>query len=49
MVEWQLSADPVDYPAAVAAMEARVAAIREGRAPESDLDLVASIVRKVLS
>ena len=34
MVEWQVSGDPVDYPAAVAAMEARVAAIREGRAPE---------------
>lgn len=32
--EWAVSAAPVDYPAAVAAMEARVAAIRAGRAPE---------------
>src|SRR5437016_2459928 len=33
-VEWQIAAAPVDYPDAVAAMEARVAAIRAGRAPE---------------
>ena len=32
--EWAVSAAPVDYPAAVAAMEARVVAIRAGRAPE---------------
>lgn len=32
--DWAVSAAPVDYPAAVAAMEARVAAIRAGRAPE---------------
>jgi lipoyl(octanoyl) transferase len=31
---WAVSAEPVDYPAAVAAMEARVAAIYEGRAGE---------------
>jgi lipoyl(octanoyl) transferase len=31
---WQVSARPVAYPAAVAAMEARVAAIRAGAAPE---------------
>ena len=34
MVQWQLSREPVAYPDAVAAMDARVAAIREGRAPE---------------
>jgi lipoyl(octanoyl) transferase len=33
-VEWQLSDRPVAYPAAVEAMEARVAAIRAGDAPE---------------
>jgi lipoyl(octanoyl) transferase len=33
-IEWRLSAAPVDYEAAVADMEARVAAIREGTAPE---------------
>jgi len=33
-VEWQSSDAPVAYPAALAAMEARVAAIRAGRAPE---------------
>jgi lipoyl(octanoyl) transferase len=33
-VEWRLSADPVSYPEAVEAMEARAAAIREGREPE---------------
>lgn len=33
-IEWQTSAAPVPYEAAVAAMEARVAAIREGRAAE---------------
>jgi lipoyl(octanoyl) transferase len=33
-IEWRLSAAPVDYEAAVAEMEARVAAIREGTAPE---------------
>ena len=33
-LDWAVSAAPVDYPAAVAAMEARVAAIRAGRAPE---------------
>ena len=33
-LDWTVSAAPVDYPAAVAAMEARVAAIRAGRAPE---------------
>ena len=32
--DWAVSAAPVDYPVAVAAMEARVAAIRAGRAPE---------------
>ena len=32
--EWQTSAEQVAYPAAVAAMEARVAAIRAGGAPE---------------
>ena len=32
--DWAVSAAPVDYLAAVAAMEARVAAIRAGRAPE---------------
>lgn len=32
--EWRTSAGPVPYPAAVAAMEARVAAIRAGEAPE---------------
>src|SRR5438270_1147018 len=33
-IEWRTSAAPVPYDAAVAGMEARVAAIREGRAPE---------------
>jgi lipoyl(octanoyl) transferase len=33
-VEWQVSDAPVDYAPAVAAMEARVAAIRAGAAPE---------------
>ncbi len=33
-VEWQISDAPVPYEAAVAAMEARVAAIRAGTAPE---------------
>jgi lipoyl(octanoyl) transferase len=33
-VEWQLSDAPVDYLAAVAAMEARVEAVRAGTAPE---------------
>jgi lipoyl(octanoyl) transferase len=33
-VEWLISAGPVAYPAALAAMEARVAAIRAGEAPE---------------
>jgi lipoyl(octanoyl) transferase len=33
-VAWRTSPDFVDYAAAVAEMEARVAAIREGRAPE---------------
>jgi lipoyl(octanoyl) transferase len=33
-VEWQRADAPVDYPAALAAMEARVAAIRAGTAPE---------------
>jgi lipoyl(octanoyl) transferase len=33
-VEWQVSDAPVPYEAAVAAMEARVAAIRAGTAPE---------------
>ncbi len=33
-VEWAVSAAPVDYEAAVAAMEARVDAIHEGRAAE---------------
>jgi lipoyl(octanoyl) transferase len=32
--EWRISAEPVDYETAIAEMEARVAAIREGRAPE---------------
>jgi len=32
--EWRREAAPVDYAAAVAAMEARVAAIRAGQAPE---------------
>lgn len=32
--EWRISDDPVDYVDAVAAMEARVAAIRGGAAPE---------------
>jgi lipoyl(octanoyl) transferase len=34
-VEWVLSREPVPYEVAVEAMEARVAAIFEGRAPES--------------
>lgn len=33
-MEWQISSDLVAYPAAVEAMEARVAAIRAGTAPE---------------
>ncbi|MEM8587456.1 MAG: lipoyl(octanoyl) transferase LipB [Pseudomonadota bacterium] len=33
-VDWRVSTAPVDYPAAVAAMEDRVAAIRQGSAPE---------------
>jgi lipoyl(octanoyl) transferase len=33
-VGWAVSAEPVDYPAAVEAMEARVAAIVAGEAPE---------------
>jgi len=33
-VEWQVSTAPVPYPQAVAAMEARVAAIADGLAPE---------------
>jgi lipoyl(octanoyl) transferase len=33
-IEWGLSDEPVPYEAAVAAMEARVAAIRAGEAPE---------------
>jgi lipoyl(octanoyl) transferase len=33
-VEWRVEPGLTDYPAAVAAMEARVAAIREGRLPE---------------
>ena len=33
-LEWRIDDRPVDYPAAVAAMEARVAAIRAGRARE---------------
>lgn len=33
-VEWRISDEPVDYPRAVAEMEARAAAIHEGRAPE---------------
>lgn len=33
-IEWRVAAAPVDYPAAVAAMEERVAAIRDGRARE---------------
>jgi lipoyl(octanoyl) transferase len=33
-VEWQISSELVAYPAAVEAMEARVAAIRTGNAPE---------------
>src|SRR3954464_6264438 len=33
-VEWQVSAAPMPYPEAVAAMEARVAAIADGQAPE---------------
>ena len=33
-IEWQISAAPVAYPDAVAAMEARVAAIADGRARE---------------
>ena len=32
--EWRISDRPVDYPAAVAEMEARVAAIAGGTAPE---------------
>src|SRR3546814_17556737 len=33
-VEWRVEPGLTDYPAAVAAMEARVAAIRHGRLPE---------------
>ncbi|UIJ46200.1 lipoyl(octanoyl) transferase LipB [Sphingomonas cannabina] len=33
-VEWRVAAAPVDYEAAVAEMEARAAAVQEGRAPE---------------
>jgi lipoyl(octanoyl) transferase len=33
-LEWRISAGLEDYPAALAAMEARVAAIRTGKAPE---------------
>ena len=33
-VEWRVSDEPVHYPDAVAAMDERVAAIAEGRAPE---------------
>ena len=33
-VEWRISDDLVDYPTAIAGMEARVAAIRAGEAPE---------------
>src|SRR6267154_2211496 len=33
-VEWRVSVAPVPYPEAVAAMEARVAAIADGKAPE---------------
>src|SRR5258708_10825107 len=33
-IEWRVSDAPVPYPEAVAAMEERVAAIRDGRAPE---------------
>jgi lipoyl(octanoyl) transferase len=33
-IEWRISRIPVDYETAVEAMEARVAAIREGAAPE---------------
>src|SRR6266404_4785645 len=33
-VEWRVSAAPVPYPEAVAAMETRVAAIADGQAPE---------------
>jgi lipoyl(octanoyl) transferase len=33
-IEWEISAAPVDYPVAVAAMEARVQAIRAGTAAE---------------
>jgi lipoyl(octanoyl) transferase len=33
-VEWRVSGAPVPYPEAVAAMEARVAAIADGQAPE---------------
>ena len=33
-LEWRISAQPVEYPAALAAMEARVAAIHAGKAPE---------------
>jgi lipoyl(octanoyl) transferase len=34
-VAWMVDRDPVDYPAAIAAMEARIAAIRDGRADEA--------------
>jgi len=34
-MQWLLSDDPVDYPAAIACMEGRIAAIRDGRAEEA--------------
>src|SRR5712671_679908 len=34
VVEWRISDSPVDYPEAVAAMDARAAAIAAGEAPE---------------
>ena len=33
-IEWRIDRNPVDYEAAVEAMETRVAAIRAGAAPE---------------
>src|SRR3954467_12961574 len=33
-IEWRISDEPIPYPDAVAEMEARVAAIRAGEAPE---------------
>ncbi|MBC6404271.1 MAG: lipoyl(octanoyl) transferase LipB [Rhodospirillales bacterium] len=35
MVNWIISSEPVDYPEALTFMEARIAAIRAGTAPES--------------